>query len=173
MKNFKSNASIDPLNLEMLVDLVASTNPKVVLEIGTHRGGSADVFSRYLNPEILITIDSGEKPEGTIIIDGVYYLWNSKSQDMKTFDKVINIIEHRQIDFLFIDGGHLINEVTQDYELYSPLVREGGLIGFDDVLFYEEGRRESPALWETLKRGHFHVQMHLGPSSTGLGLMRK
>lgn len=37
-------------------------------------------------------------------------------------------------DFLFIDAGHLIDDVRQDFADYAPLVREGGLIAFHDAV---------------------------------------
>lgn len=37
------------------------------------------------------------------------------------------------IDFLFIDGDHTYKGVKQDFEMYSPFVKKGGLIGFHDI----------------------------------------
>jgi len=36
------------------------------------------------------------------------------------------------IDLLFIDGDHSINGCSQDFELYAPKVKPGGLIAFHD-----------------------------------------
>lgn len=40
---------------------------------------------------------------------------------------------HEQVGFLFIDGGHEYEFVKQDYELFAPLVAEGGFIAFHDT----------------------------------------
>jgi hypothetical protein len=40
----------------------------------------------------------------------------------------------RLLDFLYIDGNHDYKSAKTDYELYSPFVREGGLIGFHDLM---------------------------------------
>lgn len=173
MKTFESKASIEKLNLEKVIQLIAPTNPKVIVEIGTHMGGSADVFWRYFKPDILITIDSGPIPAGTIITDKVQYLWNSKSQDMETYDKVLTLLKGRKVDFLFIDGGHLLSEVTEDYSIYSELVAPGAWIGFDDILFPVDGLRESPYFWEKVKEGKNYIEIHDGPSSMGVGLLKK
>ena len=39
----------------------------------------------------------------------------------------------RQIDFLFLDGDHTYEGIRQDFEMYSPLVKKGGIIGFHDI----------------------------------------
>lgn len=36
-------------------------------------------------------------------------------------------------DFLFIDGDHSYEGVSSDFNLYSTLVRPGGLVGFHDL----------------------------------------
>jgi len=37
-------------------------------------------------------------------------------------------------DFLFIDGDHTYEGVEGDFEMYSPLVRRGGIIAFHDIV---------------------------------------
>jgi hypothetical protein len=34
---------------------------------------------------------------------------------------------------LFIDGDHTYEGVRRDFEMYSPLVRKGGIIAFHDI----------------------------------------
>ena len=41
---------------------------------------------------------------------------------------------NKEIDFLFIDGNHDLEVVMKDYELWSPLIKVGGLIAFHDVV---------------------------------------
>ncbi len=41
-----------------------------------------------------------------------------------------------QNDFLFIDGNHTFEGVKADFEMYSGLVRPGGLIVFDDICLH-------------------------------------
>jgi predicted O-methyltransferase YrrM len=59
-----------------------------------------------------------------------------------------------KVDFLFIDGDHSYEGVKSDFEMYSGLVRPGGLIVFHDIckhakamgchvdLFWEEVKNE-------------------------------
>jgi hypothetical protein len=38
-----------------------------------------------------------------------------------------------KFDFLFIDGDHSYAGVKRDFEMYSPLVKPGGWVGFHDI----------------------------------------
>jgi predicted O-methyltransferase YrrM len=37
-------------------------------------------------------------------------------------------------DFLFIDGDHTYQGVKQDFQMYSPLVKKGGIVAFHDIV---------------------------------------
>lgn len=52
--------------------------------------------------------------------------------------KIIEILGQMRYDFLFIDAGHLYDDVAQDHAHYAPMVRPGGVVAFHDSL-----RRES------------------------------
>lgn len=58
------------------------------------------------------------------------------------------------IDFLFIDGDHTYEGVKQDFQMYSPLVKKGGLIAFHDINDTELHRSRNvyvAKLWYELK----------------------
>lgn len=46
----------------------------------------------------------------------------------------IDPYKHEYFDFLFIDGDHSYEGVRKDWEMYSPLVKKGGLICFHDTV---------------------------------------
>jgi len=71
------------------------------------------------------------------------------SQKQKTLEKTKEIFNNKEIDFLFIDGDHTYNGVKQDYEMYGPLVRKGGIIAFHDIGLNEEGGVYN--LWNEIK----------------------
>jgi len=48
---------------------------------------------------------------------------------------------------LFPDGDHSYEGVKRDFEMYSPLVRPGGIIAFHDTVFMDGVRR----FWAELK----------------------
>jgi predicted O-methyltransferase YrrM len=56
------------------------------------------------------------------------------SHDLKTLKIVKEILGGKKLDFLFIDGDHTYKGVKMDFEMYSPLVRKGGIIAFHDIV---------------------------------------
>jgi predicted O-methyltransferase YrrM len=48
-------------------------------------------------------------------------------------DRARALLGGKPLDFLFIDGDHRYEGAKADFELYSPLVRPGGLIAFHDI----------------------------------------
>jgi predicted O-methyltransferase YrrM len=48
--------------------------------------------------------------------------------------KIEGILKGRKVDFLFIDADHSYEGVKKDFEMYSPLVRKGGIIAFHDII---------------------------------------
>jgi cephalosporin hydroxylase len=55
------------------------------------------------------------------------------SHDPKTLQVVTDLMGGTPFDFLFIDGDHSYAGVKRDYEMYSPLVKPGGWVGFHDI----------------------------------------
>lgn len=47
----------------------------------------------------------------------------------------------RNVDFLFIDGDHTYTGVKQDFEMYSQLVSDGGIIAFHDIVHFPNDRQ--------------------------------
>jgi predicted O-methyltransferase YrrM len=83
------------------------------------------------------------------------------SHKASTKAKLCNILggSSPTIDLLFIDGDHTYKGVKQDYEMYSPLVKKGGMIVFHDIC-------DHPAMpdvevmkyWKEVKRGKKTVE---------------
>jgi predicted O-methyltransferase YrrM len=66
-------------------------------------------------------------------------------------------------DVLFIDGDHRYEGVSRDFALYSPLVRDGGLIAFHDIVLDRRSREGAattgdaggvPRFWRELAARH-------------------
>jgi predicted O-methyltransferase YrrM len=78
----------------------------------------------------------------------------------------------REIDFLFIDGDHTYEGVKSDFEMYSPLVRAGGLVAFHDIVpdrFETTG--EVHIYWNELKqRGYEQRELIDLVGSRGYGI---
>jgi len=62
------------------------------------------------------------------------HLIRADSHDPETLKEVKKILGDELIDFLFIDGDHSYEGVKKDFEMYSSLVRKGGIIAFHDIV---------------------------------------
>jgi predicted O-methyltransferase YrrM len=56
------------------------------------------------------------------------------------------------VDLAFIDGGHALDVVRKDIELYVPLVKSGGIVVFHD---FSSECGVPQAVWEEIQRGSF------------------
>lgn len=151
-----------------LLKIFQKLNPKYILEIGTANGGSLFCFCRLANPSAtIISIDLPEEP-----FSGGYQRWkipiyqaftkeNQKlyllkedSHKEETLQKVKEILNGNELDFLYIDGDHSYEGVKKDFEMYGPLIRKGGIIAFHDISFSflkEESSVDVPKFWGEIK----------------------
>jgi predicted O-methyltransferase YrrM len=93
------------------------------------------------------------------------------SHSLSTLRAVRTILEERKLDFLFIDGDHTYNGAKIDFEMYSKLVRKGGIIAFHDIV---SGPQESvggvPRFWNEIKRDFKHVELVKDWKQGGFGI---
>lgn len=128
----QSRASQNKIELAKVLKYVGEIQPKVIVEIGTWRGYSMEVWKKAFEPEILIGLEKTESEIDPELRDKFNFIIGD-SQQTETQFKVLGELKGRQIDFLFIDGDHNYEAVKRDYTLYAPLVRKGGIIAFHDT----------------------------------------
>ncbi len=130
-----------------LLKIFKEKNPKYILEIGTANGGTLFCYSKLAPDDAtIISIDlpegqfGGGYPEWKTPIYQAFkkenqklYLLKEDSHKQETLEKVKQILGSNQLDFLFIDGDHSYEGVKKDFEMYSPLVRKGGIIAFHNI----------------------------------------
>ena len=130
------------------LELVSQRAPRTVLEIGTSNGGSLFLLARVAAPDALIVsidLPQGEFGGGYPRRRSVLYrafgahrqrirLLRADSHDPWTLEAVRAALDGREVDVLFIDGDHTYEGVKRDFEMYAPLVRQGGVIGFHDIV---------------------------------------
>ena len=145
-----------------LLEMVSGMKPEVVLEIGTANGGTLFLLSRVASRSA--TMISVDLPGGRF--GGGYPAWRTPlyrsfavpgqkmsllradSHKRDTLEQVKAILNGREVDFLFIDGDHTYEGVKADFEMYSPLVRQEGLIAFNDIVAGEsENVGGVPQFW--------------------------
>ena len=130
-----------------LLNILQEKKSEIILEIGTANGGTLLGFSKLAPDDATImSIDLPEGPFGGGYPKSkipLYFSFKKKNQKMfllrenshvnETLEKVKDILNGRRVDFLFIDGDHTYEGVKRDFELYSPLVKSGGVVAFHDV----------------------------------------
>jgi cephalosporin hydroxylase len=175
---------------EELLKIYSELKPKNILEIGSLMGFSLKHFMHYAqNGATVISVDlpvrdfcgpsdfrvkeqehnySTEWPMWAKQNNIKLYLIKGMSQWKKTLDQVKNITP--ELDFLFIDGNHMYDYVKMDFEMYSPLVKKGGIVAFHDIGESEEGGVFN--LWNSLKQNYKHKEiLHSEKKEKGIGVL--
>jgi predicted O-methyltransferase YrrM len=181
--------SIEPAQVReeiaKLLEIAAGLRPRVVLEIGTARGGTLFLFTRVADPNAkIISIDlpggpfGGGYPRWKVPLYKSFarggqriYLLRRDSHDPRTLEEVERILGGERVDFLFIDGDHSYEGVKRDLKMYSPLVRKGGIVAFHDIV---PGPPENvggvPEFWNQIKTYFRHLEIVKDWNQGGFGI---
>jgi predicted O-methyltransferase YrrM len=161
----------------------------MVMEIGSCRGGTLFIFSRLSDPEA--TVVSLDMPNGSFGGNGTYafqdqimrllpqrkqklHLVRHDSHSSETKEAITRLLAGRQLDFLFIDGDHTYDGVRQDFEMYSPLVRTGGLVALHDIAEHPaESECQVSRFWNEIKNRYSHQEVIADPKQgwAGIGVL--
>jgi len=167
-----------PTELAEFLSLVADLKPEVIVEIGVFAGGTLYAWKR-LAPTV-IGIDyfpggpypvylSHGKPRdehgATVIVGDSHYL--------PTWIALVEELGGRPVDVLFIDGDHTYEGVRQDYEMYAPLVRPGGLVAFHDIVTHPGQICDVERLWYEIRDDTaIEISVVSDPPWGGIGVLR-
>jgi cephalosporin hydroxylase len=169
--------------LEIIRELV----PQTICEIGAAQGGTLCLFSHVAAREArLLSIDINFSPLQRAVLPALVRrrqnatCLRADSHDTKTLTHVRKWLGNRPLDVLFIDGDHSYAGVASDFEMFSPLVRPGGLIGFHDIVPDFKTRfgirtmsdvGQVPDFWNELKKsGHRTHEFIDDPEQDGYGI---
>jgi len=138
----ESAAAQQPKEMHWFYERAEKISPHIIAEIGVYYGGTHRILGTLLKEEsdILIGIDGEKKEFIKWDPDKEKYTSNyiiGNSHDDKTKERAEESLSGREIDILFIDGDHSGRGVKKDYEMYSPLVRSGGIIAFHDISMHD------------------------------------
>lgn len=101
-------------------------------------------------------------------------LLRADSHDPRTLERVRSLLRGRSVDFLFIDGDHSYEGVKRDYEMYSGLVKEGGIIAFHDIVRHPpETGCEVHRFWNEIKNRYKYIEIvrDWGQGWAGIGVL--
>jgi predicted O-methyltransferase YrrM len=138
--------------LRHFLERVRDQKPRVVVEIGTARGGMLYCFAQLAARDAtLVSIDLPGAPNcggQTATEREVFATFGPSSQQMHfipadshlpaTRVQLAQILAGRSIDLLFIDGDHSYEGCLADFEMYRELVAPDGLIVFHDICMFPD-----------------------------------
>ncbi|WP_430785101.1 O-methyltransferase [Virgibacillus flavescens] len=126
---------MDPIGMQFLQQLIRIHKPMRILEIGTAIGYSA-LRMLEANPTANITTIERDKARYDFAVN-VIKEQNKTSQIEIIHGDALEVVnelnEKHTFDLLFIDAAK--GQYQRFFELYSPIIRKGGLIISDNVLF--------------------------------------
>lgn len=167
-----------PQEITQLAKAVQAIKPRIIVEIGTARGGTLLIWS-YLASQKVITCDLNDMtlqrplfsrfpPKGSncqvTLLTG-----NSHESDFKA--RLAKELNGEKADFMFIDGDHTESGVEADFNDYKEFVRPGGLIAFHDIVEKQPlPTNQVYPFWKRLKVGADVQEFVANPSQCGFGI---
>ncbi len=154
---------------------IENSNSALYLEIGSRHGGSLYIASGFLPiGSTIICIDLPNAAWGipgselklniicTELISEGYKVYKilSDSSSTETQKRVFEILGNNKLDALFIDGDHKLESVTADWNNYSPMVRQNGIIAFHDIVHCNDSTGvEVGQLWSKLVKSYSYLEV--------------
>lgn len=138
--------------LRRFLERVRDLRPRVVVEIGTARGGMLYCFSQLAARDaVLVSIDLPGAPNcggQTATEREVFATFGPPSQSFhfipedshlpSTRARLMEILGGRQADLLFIDGDHSYAGCMADFRMYGGMVSPGGIVAFHDICLFPD-----------------------------------
>ncbi len=167
-----------PSEITQLAKAVQAIKPKIIVEIGTARGGTLLIWS-YLASQRVITCDLNDmhrqkplfsrfSPPGS---QCQITLLSGNSHDAAFKARLAHELNGEKADFMFIDGDHTESGVEADYNDYKEFVRPGGLIAFHDIVEKQPlSTNQVFHFWKRLKLGADVQEFVADPDQCGFGI---
>lgn len=137
--------------------LTKALKPKVVVELGSWQGTSAAYLAAGCPEAQVITVDHHSDPgdvinrnmteEAEAKFANLTYFQGWTCEEIyreekdrhvypgkNAFPRVINALDGKKIDILFIDSWHVYHQAKRDWNAYKPYLADDALVIVDDVL---------------------------------------
>ena len=161
--------------------VVEATQPKLLVELGSHWGYSFFAFCQAVDSLGLetrcIAVDTwaGDEHAGFYDNSVFKYVETTANREYpafttllrKRFDEAVHDFADRSIDLLHIDGRHFYEDALEDFELYLPKVSDCGVVLIHDITERQEGFGVWQ-LWEEISARFPTFAFHHGH---GLGIV--
>jgi predicted O-methyltransferase YrrM len=149
---------------KLLLCFIDNNSINKILEIGSHEGQSSCYFSDYLldHPESSLTcVDPYDTTDPTTpVTDNTKNIFLNNIGYSKNFNKIIfnqsyssdfYIKNNLTYTFIYIDGSHLIDDITLDFNNCLNIIEPKGIIWMDDYDSSTEVKNHINNLYELNK----------------------
>lgn len=162
LQNMPSASDNTALYYRFFHDLILEYEPLKIVELGTYLGSSAAHLA-YSNRGPVVTIDLDPSATEKAKALNLSNLRTITSDSLKALEGVRDV---GSFDICFIDTQHYFRQAYAEYVAYRDLVRDGGLIFFDDI----ELGDEMSVLWDMIPEPKKSLKvLHY----TGFGVVQK
>jgi cephalosporin hydroxylase len=141
-----------PLDLWIYQELMTRARPDVIVETGTHKGGSAFYMATIcdlLDKGRIITVDITEKPDRPEHPRITYLTGSSIAPEI--VERIRE--EAKGTVMVILDSNHTRDHVLAELEAYSPLVEQGSYVIVEDtnVNGHPSHPKYGPGPWEAVE----------------------
>lgn len=125
-----------PNDMMMYQELVWQTRPDLIVETGTHAGGSAVFLADMLTlmgpkGSEVVSIDINDPPD-LPEHERVTFLRGRSSTDLRVLETVKEMAEGRKT-MVILDSDHRKEHVLRELKLYAPIVSKGAYLIVEDT----------------------------------------
>ena len=184
----------DEIEINNLIrDFYIPLKPRQVLEIGSLYGGtlwkwiqssergtkivSVDKIPDNKLHKMVDVLEARRLWDGWANLAGVYL--QKITGDSNNYEVREWVQTSAPFDFIFVDGGHDLKTVNNDWNLYYPMLKDGGVIAFHDIaaLDVNEYNIEVGTWWRQGQEigifGDDVTEIIRTPGKWGIGIIRK
>lgn len=161
-----------------LAKAVAALKPKIILEIGTARGGTLLIWSSLASQKV-VSCDLVHRIPQKPLFEALpppgstchVQLLTGNSHEAAFKQRVAQVLNGEKADFLFIDGDHTEAGVERDYNDYKEFVRPGGIVAFHDIIENQPlPDNQVYHFWKKVKQGKAVEEFVNDPKQCGFGI---